>query len=165
MSKERYRVNPDRAKEYAKEYYRSNLDIAKEYSKEYREANRRELAEYNKQYGKRRRAEDPVYALAARIRNLIRKSLRRNGFAKRSRTQEILGCSYEDFLAHLQSQFLPGMAWNNRRLWHIDHYVPVASAKTEEELLRLNHYTNLRPLWAADNLSKGAKVPYGEIPR
>lgn len=50
------------------------------------------------------------------------------------------------------------MTWENRGEWHIDHIIPLASASTEEELLALCHYTNLQPLWAFDNLSKGAKI-------
>ena len=42
--------------------------------------------------------------------------------------------------------------------WHIDHIVPLATAKTEEQVAKLNHYTNIQPLWAKDNLSKGAKI-------
>ena len=50
------------------------------------------------------------------------------------------------------------MTWNNRSEWHIDHIIPLSSAKTEEELYKLFHYTNLQPLWAKDNLIKGKKT-------
>ena len=50
------------------------------------------------------------------------------------------------------------MNWDNRSEWHIDHIVPLSSANTEEELIRLCHYTNLQPLWAEDNLKKGGKL-------
>lgn len=49
------------------------------------------------------------------------------------------------------------MTWANRHLWHIDHIVPMATATTEAEAIALNHFTNLRPVWGADNLAKGAK--------
>ena len=49
------------------------------------------------------------------------------------------------------------MNWENRGLWHIDHIIPLATAKTEDEIIRLNHYTNLQPLWAIDNLKKGTR--------
>ena len=52
------------------------------------------------------------------------------------------------------------MTWENRSDWHIDHIIPIASAITEEDVIRLNHYTNLRPLWAKDNLAKGAKMEH-----
>ena len=50
------------------------------------------------------------------------------------------------------------MSWENHGEWHIDHKKPLASAKTEEELKKLCHYTNLQPLWALDNIRKGAKT-------
>jgi hypothetical protein len=51
------------------------------------------------------------------------------------------------------------MTWSNMGEWHIDHIKPLATAKTEKDVYELNHYTNLQPLWAKDNLSKGAKTP------
>jgi hypothetical protein len=81
-------------------------------------------------------------------------AIKRNGFSKKSKTLVILGCSYENFKQYLESQFEPWMNWNNYGLyngefsygWDIDHIIPLSSAKTEEEIIRLNHYTNLRPL-------------------
>ena len=78
---------------------------------------------------------------------------------KSRRAEQILGCSYSELAAHLEQQFRSGMTWDNRGEWHIDHIVPLASAQTEEEVLSLCHYTNLQPLWAAENLSKGARLP------
>jgi hypothetical protein len=49
------------------------------------------------------------------------------------------------------------MSWDNKHLWHIDHIIPLSSAKTEDELKQLCHYTNLQPLWAADNIKKSNK--------
>ena len=50
------------------------------------------------------------------------------------------------------------MSWENAGQWHYDHIYPVSLAKDEEELIRLNHYTNFQPLWAEDNLRKGSKI-------
>lgn len=93
-----------------------------------------------------------------RIRCLIRRALIRNGYSKTTATQEILGCSMEDFYTHIERQFADGMGWHNRSKWHIDHIIPVSTAKSESELIALNHHTNLRPLWAKDNMSKGSKM-------
>ena len=81
---------------------------------------------------------------------------------KNSGNIDMLGCSYEDAFKHIENQFTEGMSWDNHTTdgWHIDHVIPLASAKTEEELKSLCHYTNLQPLWAEENLSKGAKVIY-----
>lgn len=108
--------------------------------------------------GRRRRfASDPRFALELRIRNAINDALRKQGFTKAAKAAEILGCTWTEFAAHLERQFLPGMTWANRDLWHIDHIVPLATAVTEGDVLALNHFTNLRPLWKVDNLKKGAK--------
>ena len=70
----------------------------------------------------------------------------------------MLGCDFADLKHHLESQFTEGMTWDNRNLWHIDHIIPLASAKSAEEVVKLSHYTNLQPLWAKDNMRKGASV-------
>jgi hypothetical protein len=72
---------------------------------------------------------------------------------------QILGCTIQEFKLHIESQFKDGMSWDNRGEWHIDHIMPLSMAKTEDELVRLNHYKNLRPLWAHENLSKSDKTP------
>lgn len=78
---------------------------------------------------------------------------------KVQKTDEYLGCTYEEGRNYLASLFTEGMTWDNHGEWHIDHIIPLASAKTREELEPLFHYTNLQPLWAEDNLKKGAKIP------
>ena len=56
---------------------------------------------------------------------------------------------------------MDGMSWANRGEWHIDHIIPLSSAKTEEDVIRLNHYTNFRPLWKEDNQIKSNKIMEG----
>lgn len=103
---------------------------------------------------------DPIKSLANRTRLLIAVSIKRNGFTKKSKAGNILGCSWEKFAAHIESQFVDGMSWANRSLWHIDHIIPSSSAKSESDVYKLNHFTNLRPLWAKENMSKGAKIEH-----
>lgn len=102
--------------------------------------------------------DNPVYALDRRVRSLISCSFRRRGFTKRSKTYEILGCSWEEFTLHIERQFLKGMNWENRSEWHIDHIIPISTATTEDDVIALNHVSNLRPIWATDNLSKSDKI-------
>jgi hypothetical protein len=87
----------------------------------------------------------------------VREALQARGLHKTTKTIEMLGCDLAEFKAHIEKQFLPGMTWENRSQWHIDHIVPCASASDESELLSLFHYTNLRPVWAKDNLAKNRK--------
>lgn len=97
---------------------------------------------------------DPVFALRLRVRTALADALARGGFKKTSKTATVLGCSWVEFKAHIERQFLPGMTWENRDLWHIDHIVAISEGQTEAEVLSLSHFTNLRPLWAPDNLIK-----------
>ncbi len=75
-------------------------------------------------------------------------------------TEMFIGCSFAELKIHVERQFTKGMTWENRDQWHIDHIIPLSTAKTEEDVIRLNHYTNLRPLWAKDNLAKSDKVEF-----
>jgi hypothetical protein len=109
-------------------------------------------------YKRNKRSLDPMFKLRSNVGTLIANSLSNHGYIKTSTTADILGCSIAEFKIYLESQFVQGMSWANRSEWHIDHIVPQAFARTEQELLLLNHYTNLRPIWKLDNLSKGAAI-------
>ena len=72
----------------------------------------------------------------------------------------IVGCTPEKLKEHIESKFVDNMSWDNYgyRGWHLDHIIPLCTAKTIEEVYSLNHYTNLQPLWAIDNMKKGKKI-------
>lgn len=122
--------------------------------------NRERLSKYKNEYQKKRRSEDNLYRMKHLMRNVVLNSFKNKGFKKDSKAEDIIGCSYEFLLEHLQSKFKDGMTWENRGVygWHIDHIIPLSSASNEEELIKLNHYTNLQPLWAEDNLKKSNKI-------
>ena len=73
---------------------------------------------------------------------------------KKSRSYEILGCSFEDFKKHIESQWEDWMNWDNYGLyngeecygWDFDHIIPLSSCECEEDVYKLNHYSNLQPL-------------------
>ena len=92
------------------------------------------------------------------MRGRLRKYLIILNISKKNKTFEIVGCSPQFLKEHLEKQFVDGMTWENRSEWHIDHKIPLSSAKTEEELYKLCHYTNLQPLWAEENLKKSNKI-------
>jgi hypothetical protein len=82
-----------------------------------------------------------------------------HNYSKNNSTFSIIGCSPECLKEHLEKQFKEGMTWDKLgKQIHIDHIIPLSSAKTEEEVYKLCHYTNLQPLWAHENLSKGNKI-------
>ena len=109
---------------------------------------------YFNEYQKKRKKEDVLFKIISDMRNSVNRYLK----YKSKHTFEIVGCTPEFLKEHLGTQFIDGMSWNNRSEWHIDHIIPLSSAKTEEEIYKLCHYSNLQPLWAEDNLSKGNKV-------
>lgn len=109
-------------------------------------------------YKRKRREQDPLFKLRSNIGSRIANLLAERGYKKTSNTDSILGCSFLEFKTYLESLFVEGMSWNNRELWHIDHIIPVSFAINEQELLWLNHYTNLRPVWKEENLSKSAAI-------
>jgi predicted RNA-binding protein YlxR (DUF448 family) len=131
-------------------------DYQTEYQKVYQKTSK-----YKKNkniYQKIKRESNPVLAMAGRVRRRITHAICNKGYSKTSKTSEMLGCDWGHLMTYLASKFVDGMSWDNRHLWHIDHIIPLASATSEEELIKLNYYTNLQPLWAADNLRKSDKI-------
>jgi len=142
--------NSDKIAGYLASYYDRNRDSILERQKERKEV----TAEVRMAYKKRRMKEDPVYALSHRLGVLMRKALKSKGYTKSVRTAEALGCTVNQFKDHIEKQFLRGMAWDNRSLWQLDHITPISSAKTEQDVYTLSHMTNIRPMWAKENMLK-----------
>jgi len=112
---------------------------------------------------KRKYARDshiPIRLLKRRIRDLIIKSIAFHGIRKNQKAAAILGCTYDAFRSHIEAQFTKGMSWEKMGEIHLDHIIPISSAKTEEDVYRLNHYSNFRPLWGVENQKKGAKMEF-----
>lgn len=158
-------VNKEYYKQYRKQYYLDNKEKAKQYHLD----NKDKIAKINKQWYldnrekvnekvRNRKQTDLFFKLKCNIRNSIYIQMKKQGYSKTSKTQQILGCDFETFKAHLEKQFTKGMNWNNQGEWHLDHIYPVSLAKDEAHLIELNHYTNFQPLWAIDNLKKGNKI-------
>ena len=166
--KEYYKNNKEREKEYYKnnkEYFKEYRENNKEYFKEYREKNKERAKEYKKNNKKRRnelrrerRKVDPLFKMTGNLRTRTSLAFKNKGYSKNTKTQEMLGVDWEVCKAHIERQFIKGMKWSNQGEWHIDHIIPLASAKTEEGLRKLCHYSNLQPLWAEDNLIKSDKL-------
>lgn len=111
---------------------------------------------YWNEYQKRRRADDPFYSLYINLRSRISNLL--TGKTRSQRTQQIIGIPVGEFKVYLESLWSEGMSWDNYGYgdgkWVLDHKQPIASATSEAEILTLNHYTNLQPMWFIDNLIK-----------
>lgn len=155
----RERYKKQEVKDKYKDYRDKNKERYKEYSRLYYILHKEEIILNNYQNKKKRIKNDDLFALYIRISGSIRDSIIRDGYKKKSKSQEILGCSFDEFKLYLESKFEPWMNWENRGLyngevnygWDIDHIIPVSSANSEEELIKLNHYTNLQPLCSYTN--------------
>lgn len=157
------KLNKTKTKEYEKGRYQKNKTKISLYSKNYKTVNKERDREKNnkskREYTKKRNKIDPLYKLNRNIRGLISVSIKRRGYIKKSKTTDILGCTGEFFKAYIESQFLSWMNWGNHGLynglegygWDIDHIMPISSAKTEQDVIRLNHYTNFQPLCSYKN--------------
>tara|TARA_R110000782_G_scaffold255940_1_gene344833 strand:- start:322 stop:1041 length:720 start_codon:yes stop_codon:yes gene_type:complete len=156
----------EKAKKYNKKYYKKNKEKIKGRGKEYRENNIEHIKEYMKGYSERNKERykiDSLYRLKINLRCRTVAAFRLKGWKKNTKTQKTLGCSFKTAHKHIERQFTKGMTWDNKSEWHIDHIIPLSSAKTELELMKLCHYRNLQPLWAKDNLEKGATIPNVQI--
>ena len=162
-------------KEYQKGWYQQNAEKKKEYDKAYYEQNREERKEQQKAYRKQNRDKRRIYKrnkhktdlnfkLSQNLRTRVRAAL--NGKSKSKNTLKLLGCSVDFFKKHIESQFEPGMSWENYGFdgWHVDHIVPCVSfdLSAPEQQQKCFNYTNLQPLWAKDNLSKNAKLDWNK---
>ena len=165
IKKRHYLNNKKKVLDNNRKYILANEESVKNYQKRYRDENREKIKEYQKKYRllnkesrnrkeKYRKSVDVLYKLKTHIRTMISNSFKRKGYTKNSKTFEILGCSYDEFKQYLEAKFEPWMTWDNRGLyngqpnygWDIDHIIPLDTAKTEEDIIRLNHYSNLQPL-------------------
>jgi hypothetical protein len=129
----------------------------KEVCDKYYHNNKRKIMDKKKVYHKKRRTEEPLFRLQYNLRNRITTAFNRKNIVKGSKTENMLGCDWFFLQKYIQNKFTEGMTWENYGEWHIDHIKPLALAKTEDELIKLNHYTNLQPLWAEENILKGDK--------
>lgn len=105
------------------------------------------------------RANNPLYRLKENTRRRIREGFEFSGHKKGNQSEKILGCTYAELKIWLQGKFKKGMSWENYgSVWHIDHKIPLSTAKTEADVILLCHYRNLQPLFAKENIDKKDKI-------
>jgi len=162
LNNQKQKEESELRKIWKKEYRKKNKEKDRSRSKKYREENKEKIRIYLKEYNKKRLDTDSQYKLLTILRKRIRESLKYGGFNKKNKTKEILGCEISEFKLHLEKQFEPWMNWRNygnpkdgifelNKTWDIDHVIPTSSSKNENELLKLNHYSNLKPLCSYTN--------------
>src|SRR5690606_37581014 len=142
--------NPDKVKQYRLNYKNSKakrIRLEREHEK---------IKEYDKIYIAKKRKEDPLFRMLSNIRSRTSHEFRKISSSKNSTTINLLGINQDILKKYIERKFTKGMNWNNYGEWHIDHIIPLSSAENKSDLKKLMHYTNLQPLWAFDNMSKGS---------
>jgi hypothetical protein len=175
-SKEYARKNPDRVRDGHRRNYLANKEKRKAANKlaarkriesdrkrvkAWRAQNKDRVRAYNLRYVKKKLATDPLYWLKQRVRVRLCSVISPNSKTPKGRTITYVGCDVATLQKHIESQFHDGMNWGNRGKWHIDHVIPLAlfDLADKDQQLAAFHYTNLRPMWASENVRKGAKPP------
>jgi hypothetical protein len=160
-NRKRREDNKEKINEYLREWRKLNKEKLKQYSKKSKETNKRyitnnldKVRERRNKYFRERKNNDPLFKLSCNLRTLIGVSLINYGYSKNTKSYEILGISFDELLLYFEGLFENWMSWDNYGKyngeynygWDIDHKIPLSSAKNEEEIIKLNHYTNLQPL-------------------
>ena len=167
--KEYYERNKESIKSRTAEYQKNNKDKVHGWHKTYREKHAKQLAQQQKEYRESNREaiaerrskrlhDDPVFKKAEQVRNNIRDAFRSENHRKKSKTAEIVGCDLYTFKKHLLNTWKEqyGREWQGEP-YQFHHIIPLSTAKTEADVLRLNHYTNIRLISPSDHLKEHHK--------
>lgn len=154
-----YLNNTELINKQNKEWYENNKEKHRENNKKWVEKNRGRMKQYFNDRIKKQRKSEPLKKLIFNVRSRVYIFLKSKNITKNNPTFNIVGCSPKFLKEHIEKQFTEGMSWDLMGKYiHIDHIIPLSSAKTEEEIYKLCHYTNLQPLWAEENLKKSSKI-------
>ncbi len=173
----RYQKNRERLLAQKRDYYlRNRAKIA-----DYRKANKETISRRNSEWHVRNRERcrrrkrvtgrrlrlDPLKRLVGNLRRRLGKVVKQQQVSKAAHTLEFLGCSVEEFRSHIESRFQRGMTWTNHGVhgWHLDHVVPCSAFDFSDprQQRQCFHFTNLRPMWARQNLRKSNKIEDGQL--
>jgi len=152
----RKRYNTDEAhREYRKNYNKNFWHNCNDDVKAKMQATRSE-------YQQDKQKNDVNFRIRITLTSRIKEAVKKAKTEKCDKSVALLGCSIEEVRNHLEEQFTEGMTWDNHGDWHIDHIKPCASFDLTDENQQREcfHYSNLQPLWAVDNIKKGAKINY-----
>lgn len=163
-----YQNNKLKHQQKTKKYYHLNKEQWKYYPSQnnlitWGEQNPEKYRQYQNQYHIQRRQNNPLEKIKQNLRSRISSIIKNKGITKSKSLLEILGVKDQNILlSHIESLWTEGMNWDNygnkKGQWSIDHIIPLDSAKNIDEVNKLNHYTNLQPLWWKDNIIKRNKM-------
>ena len=157
QKKGKFGVKPE-CKDCIKIYNNLNSEYQANYRKKYREDNKEHIAKIKKDWELIKRKTDPLFKLKQNLRHRTNSAFKSKYWQKNNTTKDLLGCTFEEAKEYIEIKFTIGMNWDNYGKWHIDHIIPLSSAKTKEEMHNLFYYKNLQPLWASDNFRKSDKI-------
>ena len=146
----------EKEKKRLKDNYKNNVETLREKNKKYYHENKKLIRKKNNEWKNNKRKTDGFYRMKINLRHRLRNYLFEE--SKSKRTYDIVGLDKLEFKSYVESKFTEGMTWENYGKWHLDHIIPLCQAKDNNDALLLNHYTNLQPLWAEDNLRKNRKI-------
>ncbi len=149
---------------HCKEYVAKNKDKTNAYQAQYRKQNKPKLRAQIYEWHKYKLRTDPAFRILCNLRRRLTHAIK--GKNKSASTVELLGCSVEYLMVHLENQFTDGMTWENYGEWHIDHKRPCALFDMSDPAQQREcfGYKNLQPLWGEDNQSKGARTNFHSPP-
>lgn len=158
--KEYYEKHKEEIKQKVKNWSLNNKEKIKERQRKNYIENRETILKEKYEYKKSRLKADKMFKIKEQARNMIRTTFRAKGFIKSQNTEKILGCELNYFYKYLLQSYKENydVEWDKKEKVHIDHKKPLKYAKTEEEVIKLCHYTNLQLLKAHDNLEKSDKL-------
>lgn len=148
--KARKKYNPEKASKY----YLKNKERIRKKNKEWIEKNKEYFREANNKNTTKWLKNNPHVVV---WRQILYRTIRKFNKIKESSTQKILGYSALDLKNHIENLFTEGMSWHNWGEWHIDHIIPLNSFDSETPIHIVNSLSNLRPLWAEENLKRARK--------
>jgi hypothetical protein len=151
--------NPERFREKYKRWYEKNKEKPLESRYKPKPRDKQKTRETNRIWQRERLRNDPEFKIKSILRTRIAVVLKSIKTNKTIKTEDLLGCSFAEFVEYIENLFTEGMTWGNhgRYGWHVDHLRPCASFDLTDinQQRQCFHYTNLQPLWATDNLKKG----------
>lgn len=157
-----YAINKDEKQRKNNIWLENNREKRKEYLEMYEKENHDKILKRKLKRRKERIKNDIIFKLKEQARDTIKKSFRGFLKGKRGRTKVLLGCDLDFFVNYLLETYKNnyGVNYDYKEKVHIDHIIPLATANSEEDIIKLCHYTNLQLLKAKDNLSKNKKLDW-----
>lgn len=154
--------HPDEYRSYNKSWREQNAEHIRDQRKEWKTQNATHVLEYRRARYHKMKDTDTEYRILRIFRGRITAALKKQRGQRAKKSMDLLGCTIATARSHIESQFQPGMSWDNHghHGWHIDHIIPCAAfdLTDPDQQAMCFHYTNLQPLWALDNMSKRDKL-------